>query len=239
MPYDLQALQQGCSPLLEVEGACLRFPGGAKICFNFAQLPSDPGEVARQIVAASNTALAPLQPIFTLLDALLAIGECVKGVPEAITQLDPSTLILCIPDLLEKLAALASLAPQISLIPFLADLVELLVKHLTGMRSDIARLATTNAEILAAEALQEGRPGLQVAVSCARDSYNAEVAMLNAANGPLNELLQLVLGLLSVIGVQFNGTAALDTFSENIAEALAPIDALIDTLTVIRNLIPV
>lgn len=240
MPLSLAQLEALCTPIATVQGSCLRFPGGAKICFNYPTIPADDGEALRSLVSQANTALAPLAPIFTLLDALLATVECVQGVPEAITQLDPSKLIECIPNLAEKIAKAAALIPQLSLVAFLADLVELLALSLLAMGRDLQRMATQQQRILAAVANQAGRPGLISATACAQSNLDAELEMLNSANEPLNALFGVVLGLLSVIGVPFNGALALDTITLTAIDAtLAPILALADTLLAIRQTIPI
>lgn len=242
MPINIAELSVACRPLLEVDGACLRFPGGAQICFNFPTIPADNGAAIRGLLAQVNTALAPLQPIFTILEALLAVIECVQGVPEAITQLDPSGLIECIPNLVAKLQALAGLIPQLSLIAFLDDLLGLIVGQLTAMRTDVTRLANRQGQILAAAAEQVGRPGLRTAVTCALSNFDVEIAMFNNTSEPLNTLIGVVVGLLSVIGVPFNSDASLGAITADslavIDDVLAPIDALIDVLTVARQAIP-
>jgi hypothetical protein len=240
MPLSTQDLQALCTPLASVSGSCLRFPGGAQICFNYPRIPSDDGEALRSLIAQANTSLAPLSPIFTLLDALLAVVDCVQGVPEAIVQLDPSKLIECIPNLAEKVAKVAALAPQLSLVAFLADLVELLALSMQAMARDLQRMATQQERILAAATNQAGRPGLLTAVACAQSNLDAELEMLNAANEPLNKLFGVVLGLLSVIGVPFDGTLSLDEIAlTSIEETTAPILALADTLLAIRETIPI
>lgn len=240
MPLDLQALQTLCTPLASVSGACLRFPGGAKICFNFPRVPSDDGEALRGLVAQANTALANLAPLFTLLDAVLAVVDCVQGVPEAIVQLDPSKLIECIPNLAKKVAEVAALAPQLSLVAFLADLVEVLALSLQTMARDLQRIATQQARIANAIANQAGRPGLIAATACAQSNLDAELEMLNAANAPLNQLFGVVLALLEVIQVPFNGALSLDEITTStIDSSIAPILALADTLLEIRQTIPI
>jgi hypothetical protein len=187
MPINIEDLAQNCQPLTLVDGSCIRFPGGAAICFNFPTIPADNGAAVRGLLAQANAALAPLAPIFTILDAVLAVADCVQGVPEAIIKLDPSKLIECIPNLVEKLAQLAQLVPQLSLV--------------------------ANLEI--------------------------EIELLNNTNEPLLQLIGVVFGLLEVIGVQAPDLGDIESFTaDTIEQSLAPIDALIDALTVVRQAIP-
>jgi hypothetical protein len=68
----------------------LTFPGGAALA---AQLPDigipDPMELSKQLMAQANAALAPLVPVFNIIDTVLALFQAVKSIPDAITHLDP------------------------------------------------------------------------------------------------------------------------------------------------------
>ena len=71
---------------------CISFPGGAEICASVPSvLPVGSGEQALDLLGKLNTALAPLQPIFNIIDAALALFECAK----ATATLDPAEIIAC------------------------------------------------------------------------------------------------------------------------------------------------
>jgi hypothetical protein len=81
----------------------LTFPGGAALD---AQLPDigipDPMELSKQLMAQANAALAPLVPVFNVIDTVLALFQAVKAIPDAITHLDPTKITDALPDVAQK-----------------------------------------------------------------------------------------------------------------------------------------
>lgn len=60
--------------------------------------------------------LAPLMPLFEIVDTIVAIFNCVKALPDSLgPPPDPTVLAACIPELGEKIAQLLKLLPQLSL----------------------------------------------------------------------------------------------------------------------------
>jgi hypothetical protein len=241
MPLDLDAIAIDCKPIAVIDGSCIRFPGGAEICFNFGRIPSDEGEAIRGLLAQANTALAPLAPIFNIIDAIVAIFDCVSAVPDAIVELDPVGLFECAPNMAEKVGKLAGLIPQLSLPALLVDLLELLIKQLQDLRAGLRRVALYQAEVIAAglAAAEPGAVGLRLAVDCAQSDIDAELIYFNEMNGGLNRLIGVIGVLLKPFGIDLSEALGEITDIENIETTLAPIDALIDVLTVTRSVIPI
>lgn len=238
MPLDLEALELDCIPIIGVQGNCIRFPGGAEICFNFPRIPADNGEAIRGLLAQANTALAPLQPILNIIDAVIALFNCLSAIPDAILKLDPTELIECIPELGKKIAALLNLIPQLSLPALLVDLLDLIIGQLQALRNDLFRIASYQSEILALE-LEPARPGaLDIAIECAKSDIEAEILFLNEQNEPLNRLLGLIGALLQPFGIDLSESLGEITSFTSVQESLIPIDKLIDVLTVVRKSIP-
>src|SRR5512147_2090186 len=92
---------------------CVTFPGGAEMC---VQLPSmsipDPSELSKQLMAQANAALAPLVPVFNIIDVVIALFNRVKAIPDALgPPPDPSNLAGCMPELAKKASKLLRLIP--------------------------------------------------------------------------------------------------------------------------------
>lgn len=241
MPLDLDAIALDCRPISIVDGNCIRFPGGAEICFNFGRIPSDDGEAIRALLAQVNTALAPLAPIFNIVDAIVAVFECVSAVPDAIVELDPVALFECAPNMAEKVAKLATLVPQVALPAMLVDILDLVIKQLQDLSLGLRRLALYQAEVIRAglAAAPPGAVGLRLAVDCAQSDIDAEMIFFNEQNAALNRLIGIIGLLLKPFGIDLNEALGEITDIEAIDATLAPIDALIDVLVVTRNAIPI
>jgi hypothetical protein len=82
--------------------------------------------------------MAPLAPIFNLIDTVLAIYKCVKAVPDAITKLDPGELLDCLPALAALIDQLLSLIPQMSLPKLIKASLTTLATLLRGVAADLA-----------------------------------------------------------------------------------------------------
>src|SRR5678816_2695961 len=84
-------------PLPDLETLCVELtvtpqrltvivPGGASLDPELPDLgPADPMRLAKQLLAQANAALAPLGPVFDLIDVGLALVEAVKAIPDAIS----------------------------------------------------------------------------------------------------------------------------------------------------------
>lgn len=226
---------------------CVRYPVGQELCVS---LPSinipDPSELVAQFFAQINTALAPLGPIFNIIDAVVALFECVKAIPKAITELNPVPLIECIPTLAEAINKLIGLIPVLSLPVFLVDLLDVIIFMLTELRNQAQRILN-RIEAIAQANLRAQAPGnvaLALAMDCINNNFDADLVNLNAQTGPLNRLLGIVDLLLELSGLKallkqlgVDATPCLGNLPlENL---LVPIDLLIKVLTILRNLIPI
>jgi len=99
-------------PLPDLETLCVEltvapqqlsvtFPGGATLTPGLPDLGiPDPLQLAKQLLGQANTALAPLAPVFNLIDVALALFNAVKAIPDAIFHLDPSKITDALPEFL-------------------------------------------------------------------------------------------------------------------------------------------
>lgn len=189
--------------------------------------------------AQVNAALTPLVPLFTIMDAVSALFDCAKAVPEAITKLDVTGLLQCLPDLVEKVGKLASIFPPLSLPVTIRDILTVMIAFLEGLRSDLegAQRQLDRIAALSTAAQQPGNTSLQAILDCAQSFYSKVMEHTSNSAAPLNRLLGLLNQLLGLIpGVQpIPCIGGLDGVPSVIQDTLS---AFIDVLTIVRNLLP-
>lgn len=225
---------------------CLRVPGGASMCVTIPSVTAvDASELLEAMFAQVQSFLAPLTPVFNIIDTVIALFECVKAIPDAITNLDPTGLIECIPNLAEAINKLIQLIPILSIPAFIVDLLDVIIFFLTTLSSQLAAMNARLNQIIQAntEAAAPGNVALLLAMDCINGNFDADLASLNARLGPLNRLLGLVDFLLELSGLKgllkqagVDVTPCLGNLDLQFGEEL--IDLLVKILTIIRNLIP-
>ena len=72
----------------------LVLPGGATLVAGLtSSVVGTSSELARQMFGQISSALAPILPLLDLVDAVTSMTECIKAVPSALVELDPTKLI--------------------------------------------------------------------------------------------------------------------------------------------------
>jgi hypothetical protein len=220
---------------------CVTFPGGAEMC---VQIPSvsipDATEVAKQLMAQTSAALAPLVPIFNLIDVVLALFNCVKAIPDALgPPPDPAKLAKCVPELSQKAAKLLKLVPQLS-VPFMVvGLIDVLLTFLEGMRNQLKCIVATEARIAqaAARAAELGNVELAAVVDCASANVDAQMKNFSESAAPINRLIGVINLLLELAGLE--KLPDLENLGSDAEEALGILDDIVSTLQQARAALPV
>lgn len=219
---------------------CIQMPGGVRLCAQYGFDTGDGGAIVRSLLAQVNSALMPLQPFFMGLDLVKAIVDCVQAVPDAITQLDPSGIIECVPDMVEKLTALLQLLPQLSIPVMIKHILEALVVALIALRGQLAALIAHNARLIAAglRATELGNVELQTVIDCATGNLSAQLANHNAAMLPLNRLVGVVNLMLELAGL--DPIELMPSLGDELtADVLDVLDGAISALQIASGAIPV
>jgi hypothetical protein len=226
---------------------CLRYPVGQELCVSIPSVTiPDPSELLAQIFAQINAALAPLQPIFNIIDAVVAVFECVKAIPQAITELNPVPLIQCIPGLAEAINKLIAMIPLLSLPVFIVDLLDVIIFMLQELRRQFQQILDRLEAIARAnlQAQAPGNVGLALTIDCINANFDADLVNLNEQVAPLNRLLGVIDLLLELSGLKsllkqvgVDATPCLGNLDLDVL--LTPIDLLIKLLTILRNLVPI
>ena len=133
----LPDLNSFCFPITTASPLCVTFPGGAQFC---AQTPNPPTPLNLSIsmLAQISVALAPLQPVFLIIDVIVAIVDCVKAVEGCLgPPPNPTKLIACFPKLAASIAALLQLLPPLSVPLLIVGILETVLAFLKGLRAEL------------------------------------------------------------------------------------------------------
>lgn len=219
------------------QGLQVRMPGGATLQVMVPDVNPSDIAITKSLLSQGGAALAPLIPVFNLIDAMLAVKDFAEAVPGLIT--DPSALVSAIEGLIEKIAKLAQLVPQLS-VPFLVvDLIDVGITALNGFVTQLEAVVAQEIKIAAAiqKANDTGNAALLEVTVCATD-INAKVKQgISEGLGPLNSFF----GVLSLF-LQLIGQAPIPSIDELGDDAQGAIDVLrgvVDTLSAVRDAIPV
>jgi len=212
------------------------------VCAHIPELPNPfalplPGgvEIERvNLMDIVQPALAPLVPMFELVDTVVAVFKCIKAIPEALgPPPDPTVLGSTIPELAEKIDRLLRLLPQVSVPIMVVRLLDLAIETLTGARNQFAQLQLQEQRIATTvdRAAQLGDGGLLAIAECARGNLHQETANIGkqlASVGRVVGTINLLMGLI--------GGPTVPPLSTADGGALADIVSLLDeTLHVLRN----
>lgn len=186
------------------QGKCIVLPGGVEICVQMPGIPRDGGELVKQLLAQMNAALTPLVPVFNIIDAVIAIFDMVKAIPDAIMKLDISGLAEALEAMIEKIAALLKLIPQLSLPLMIVGLIDCIILALEGIKVDLESVLVCEQSILEAIllAVDPGNIGLVEIIQCATADCNAQSENINEGAQPLNSLISLLNLFMQLIGLE-------------------------------------
>jgi hypothetical protein len=219
------------------------FPGGAALSQVLAagsEIPSGL-DAATNLLAQASPAMAPLMPMFNIIDAVLALVECVQAVPDALgPPPDPAKMAEALSGLAEKLPKLLDLLPQVATPRMVIGMLDTLIDFIEGLRDQIEAILLQVERTRAARAKAEefGDANLLHIAGCAEAQGQAQFQAMADALAPMNALtsaLSLFLGLLGLPEVP-----SLDGLIDaaNPDAGLAAIGAFIDTLRGIRDSVP-
>jgi hypothetical protein len=219
------------------------FPGGAALSQVLAagsEIPSGL-DAATNLLGQASPAMAPLMPIFNILDAVLALVECVKAVPDALgPPPDPLKMAEALSALAEKVPKLLDLVPQLSVPRMVLGMLDTLIDFLSGVRDELQAILAQAARTAAARARAEelGDASLAHIAACAQAGTQAQVEAMASAMGPMSTLTGTLDLFLSILGLP--GIPALDDLIDPEAPeaAFAAIEAVIDVLESIRGAVP-
>lgn len=219
------------------------------LCLHLPEIPDPfaltlPGGVTIErinLIEVIQPLLAPLMPLFEIVDTIVAIHNCVKAIPDALgPPPDPTVIAACIPELGEKIAQLLKLIPQLSLPILLKQICRLIVQTLREARSALVHLRDQMLRILKAidRASDLADSGLMAVISCAQANAAQEAANVGkmlASLGRLIGLVNLFFGMLGLPEVPSLSELA----GKPLDAVIEPLDALIVVFQNAGDSIPV
>ena len=125
------------------------FPGGFCLSYIWDAIGKMPtqADISMDFFSQIGPVMAPLKPIFDIVDTVLAIFKCVKAIPDAITQLNPGKILECVPELAKLIDQLLKLIPMLSvpkmiiaIIRNMARLVRSIASEFEYIKSQIQRI---------------------------------------------------------------------------------------------------
>src|SRR5512138_1827791 len=185
-------------------------------------------------------ALSPLMPLFNIIDALMALFECVKAIPEALgPPPDPKKLVECMPEVAKKVSALLRLLPQMSLPYLVKDVIDLILDTLKQVRGQLVQLQEQMQEITHAttRASELGDARLMAIIACAQANVAQEAANLGKMLASLGKLIALLNVFLGMLGLpEAPDLSKLSGLP--LDKVLEPIDALIKVFEAVKKAVP-
>jgi len=202
-----------------------------------------PGGVTMQqqdLLKVIQPALTPLMPVFNILDAVIAVFNTVKAIPESLgPPPDPTKLVKAIAEMTKKVSKLLRLVPQLSLPYTILGVVDLVLDTLSTLRNQLVFLQrqSSQVEAMTKRAAELNDAGLAAIAACARANLEQEAANLGKGLGALGTLM----GILNIFMGMVGGPTAPDLTSMSgkpLDEMVKPLDELVKTLQQIRSAIP-
>ena len=230
---DIPTLDEICLP----GGLCLSYVWDA-----IDQIPHG-ADVSLNFFSQIGPAMAPLVPLFNILDTVLAVYRCVQAIPQTIVTLDPSELLQCIPALAELVDQMLKLIPQLSIpkmiiaaLRNLAFLLRAIAADFLYIQSELQRIADM---IDRAANLNDVK--MNGFLVCAQDTMNGSILSTAEALkgiGRIILLLNIFIGLFGGEEIPCFGSLVSDNIADGIAVVVDLLTSLADILEAIADAIP-
>jgi hypothetical protein len=233
---DLEAL---CVPILEAPAdLCITLPGGSEVCAQSSELPPSLFAYAKLALGAANSALAPLGPIFTIIETITAIQKCLTAIPGILgPPPNPKKLLDALTELAEKIEKLLKLLPQLSVPLMVVQLIDVIIATIDGAASELNAIARLVARITTAEAMVGQAPGLLSMIECAQTSVDVQLTNIERSFASINPLIELINVLGALAGLK--PLPAFGGLPGDPIQAAAALQSAADSLRVVRSAIPV
>jgi len=185
-------------------------------------------------------ALTPLAPLFNILEAVLAIFDCIRAIPGTFgPPPDPSALISAIADAVRKISRLLGLVPQLSLPRTILGLIDILIGVLEDLVAALRQLVDRLATIARAQerAVALGDDNLTRILGVAQSNVATEAAQLGARLGSVSGVFGLLGVLMRLIGGP--DIPNLDRPPvDDLDQFVSTLEGLLQTLHNIRRMVP-
>lgn len=240
----------------------ISMPGGLEITAEFPELRlPNPSEISAALFAQLNASLAPLAPIFLIIEVVIALFDCIKAVEKAIASFPPrpDLLIKALANLSIKIGLLLKIVPTISVPIMVSGIIDGLITYFRGIKAQLTFVIDASAELdlkaaradflaslgIGGEADIDGNISLSAGaqlhgvVGCARADLNLFMLNMNLSGSAVVRMINDVNGLLQIAGIGTKEHPTIPVPSAfSIAIGTEPIDAIIKTLEDVKKLLP-
>lgn len=185
-----------------------------------------------------NVALAPLQPMFILMDVVSVVINIIK----ALATLDIKTIGEEIKKLPAAAAALAAILPILAIPLMLIGILDAIILFLSGFSSYLTKISTQLDAIAEAETYQDtlGASALIDAVICSKGQLDQFMEAASQGMTPINAMINAINVMLEVIGLgKFKIPSLTDVTVDNIGPTQEILSETAAFLQVIRSAIPI
>lgn len=242
---DISAL---CEPIPTFpKKLCITLPGGVEVCSQPSLLQLGLLNYARAGVDMASAVLAPLTPLFKVMDVVVSIKNVLSTIPDVIgppPNLKP--FLEALTKLTERVVALVRIMPAFS-VPIMAlNLLDMIILNLEGFVAELRSLQRFKEQIARAQIGAADAFGLQAIVKCSEAQYDAQMSNLEHMFGTLNALFDLIdlFASLAGLGDPFPIAEAIASksngkFSGSASDAADALEHIADFLHTVREAIPI
>ncbi len=221
----------------------ITLPGGATLSQIISSVKSVPNSVdmGLNLLQQLQPAMAPLMPLFDIVDTLLTLQKVAKAIPEILgPPPDPSKIVQLLPELEEKMQKLLKLIPQLSVPLMVKGILDVLIATLEAARTQFLALqaelqSVTQAAQRAAELNDHELASIAL---CSEANIERQARNIVESLASLNRLLTLV-----NLFMQMANLPVLPDFSDiagkPLAQVITPLDTLITALKAARKALPI
>jgi len=227
-----------CIPLgdiPELDDIC--FPGGFCLSYIWDAIGKMPtqADVSLDFFSQIGPVMAPMKPLFDVVDTVLAIFKCVQAIPDAITQLNPGELLKCVPALAKLIDQLLKLIPMLSLPKMLKAIIKNMARLIRSIASEFEYIKSQIQRIVelidrAADLNDVKMDGFLV---CSQHDLNQTVMTTAEALKGIGRIILLINIFIGIIGGQ-----EIPCFGSLIEDnILKGLDVVIDLLLTLSRLL--
>ncbi len=193
------------------------------------------------VLSLMQPALAPLAPVFAIMETVIAIKSCLEAAVDAITELNPGPLIDCIPGLGRLVDKLLSMLPQTSIPKMAVDLIDCVLGVLLKLRSTLLALQAQAERIgrMVSRAAELDDARLNILAICASDRLADSLSDEMKGLVVIGRLLGIAAGLLDLAGVNVSIPDLGALAGSPLDDVIAPLDDTIEVLQTVRSAIPI
>lgn len=215
-----------CPELPTIDPCALLLPGGAEL-------------EAVNVLELAQPALTPLAPMFNIVEALIALKDCMSAIQDALgPPPDPAKMVQCVPEVVERVNALMSLLPIYSVPPMVVSLIDCITRELDRLRSYVLGLLRQAERItqLMETAAELDDAGLNLVGVCAQERLAAQLDEHMKGLIVLGRLLGMLRAFLEMIGIGDELVPDFATLAGSaIEEIIEPIDTTLNNLSILRD----